>query len=79
MKRFGIHSQHFIMAELYRGIIIEGIKAYDEENHTDQFYSDLAWIGLFDSEDYRALGASEINRIESVQNSFLETGNKNCE
>ena len=47
IRKYGIqHFQHDLMAERYLGAIVEGLKSYDRGQHTDQFYRDLACIGL---------------------------------
>lgn len=38
--------QHQYMADKYRGVIIEALKQYDNNSHSDDYYDALAWNGL---------------------------------
>ena len=39
-------AQHQMMAEHYRGMMIESLKEFDNNQHPDYFYEALSWIGL---------------------------------
>ncbi|GAA4278045.1 hypothetical protein [Aquimarina mytili] len=80
IRQYGFDRfQHDLMAEKYLGIIVDAIKAYDKNQHSEQFYKDLAWGGLHNTEAYRELPDSEERRIEQVIENFNATGNKICE
>ncbi|WP_395064525.1 hypothetical protein [Flavobacterium sp.] len=37
---------HEAMAQHYREIIVNALKVFDNNSHTDQFYNALAWTGV---------------------------------
>jgi hypothetical protein len=39
-------AQHQVMAQHYRQIIVEVLKQFDNNIHSDEIYNSLAWIGL---------------------------------
>jgi hypothetical protein len=39
-------AQHQVMAQHYRQIIVEVLKQFDNNVHSDEIYNSLAWIGL---------------------------------
>ena len=81
---------HQQMADFYRGTIAKGLKQFDNGQHTDQFYDDMAWEGLANivdannrpneiyTEAWKKLTDTEQNRIKNTIANEKSNGNKTC-
>lgn len=73
--------QHEQIASHYRQTIADILKEFDNNQHSDQFYMDLAWEGL-DKSSITAwvdLGLTEQQRIRDVFNDYInENKNQSC-
>jgi len=90
-RNFKNNWDHQQMADFYRGTIASGLKQYDNAQHSDQFYNDIAWEGLSEIKDangnqdkifteaWKKLTPSEQTRIENVIKEEKENGDKSCE
>ncbi len=82
------------MADYHKKTIAEGLQQYDNNQHSWQYYMDLAWEGLagelknlndpngdstFTTQAWNNLSLSEQNRIISNVRKEKENGSKNCE
>ncbi|MFI0431210.1 hypothetical protein [Mariniflexile sp. HMF6888] len=79
------------MAEYYRGTIAEGLKQFDNGQHSDGFYDALAWEGLSEIKDlngnqdkifteaWKELSPSEQQEVLDTISSEKQNGNKTCE
>jgi hypothetical protein len=84
---------HQQMADYYRSTIAKGLKQFDNGQHTDQFYSDLAWRGLIAIKDlngntgnvsiyteaWKKLTTLEQNRIKDNMKNEKDNGTKTCQ
>ncbi|WP_298484749.1 hypothetical protein [uncultured Maribacter sp.] len=70
--------QHQQMAQHYRQTIADILKAYDDNQNTNQFYNDLAWEGLQDTIAWENLSPSEKERVKKTIRSHKSNGNKEC-
>lgn len=61
-------AQHQAMAEHYRNIIVQALKDYDNNSHSDQFYNALAWTGLMGEGDIDASTGLPTNPTIAWQN-----------
>ena len=79
-RRYVNNWQHAQMATHYRETIAGALQEFDNSSHPWQFYMDLAWEGLRDSNvsSWNSLSSSEKNRITTVINNFRQTGSKAC-
>ena len=71
--------QHEMMAQHYIDAIAGALKEFDQSQHSDSFYNDMAWGGLEGTTVWSNLSASERNRITNAINTFYVTGDKNCQ
>ena len=81
---------HQQMADFYRGTIAKGLKQFDNGQHSDQFYDDMAWEGLANivdannkpneiyTEAWEKLTIAEQNRIKNTIINEKSNGNKTC-
>ncbi|MEH6657786.1 hypothetical protein [Leeuwenhoekiella marinoflava] len=81
---------HQQMADFYRGTIAKGLKQFDNGQHSDQFYDDMAWEGLANivdansrpneiyTEAWKKLTIDEQNRIKNTIINEKNNGNKTC-
>ncbi len=72
--RFGVNGfQHPQMAAHYRNVITDALQEFDDNNHSRQFYEDLAWEGLIYSNDptWTGLNQTEKTRIENVIDTYF--------
>ncbi|MFI2741964.1 hypothetical protein ACG2LH_04430 [Zhouia sp. PK063] len=81
---YGINGfQHQQMAQHYRQTIADVLKEYDNGEHSDQFYLDLAWEGLNHSNITAwkdAISQEERDRIdETIQDYIDQYKNQNCQ
>jgi len=79
------------MADFYRGTIAKGIKKYDNGQHSEQFYNDMAWEGLANIKDanghqnqiyteaWKKLTPTEKTRILNTIINHKKNGNKTCQ
>jgi len=76
------------MATHYRETLADILKEFDNNQHPDQFYLDLAWEGLrYDGTTgnnaiftWTSLPQTEKERIEDVIDNYIETNkNENCQ
>ncbi|RAV27418.1 hypothetical protein [Sinomicrobium soli] len=73
--------QHQQMANHYLQTIAEMTKEFDNSQHTDQFYTDLAWEGLRYSSIYTwsSKSQTEKDRINKVISDYINNNkNQNC-
>ncbi|RAV27410.1 hypothetical protein DN748_18775, partial [Sinomicrobium soli] len=70
--------QHEQMAAHYRQTIVDILKEFDNTQHTNQFYNDLAWEGLSGTTAWNELSSTERIRITNVISSYKGIGNKTC-
>ncbi|WP_318311119.1 hypothetical protein [Flagellimonas crocea] len=77
-RRYVKDWQHQQMAAHYRSAIVDILKEMDSNQHSDQFYDDLAWEGLHNTVAWNSLSNSERTRITNVISNFKLIGNKNC-
>lgn len=70
--------QHQQMASHYRTTIVDMLKEFDNNQHTDSFYNDLAWEGLQGTVSWNELSSNEKTRIINAINNYKNNGNKNC-
>ncbi len=80
------------MADYYRETIAKGLKQFDNRQHSDQFYNDMAWEGLANIVDangnrvdqintnaWDSLSQTERDRITNVIKGEDKNGNKACQ
>lgn len=91
-RRFGKNWGHQQMADYYRKTIAEGLRQYDNGQHSWQFYMDLAWEGLSRivdannpdnpsfvyTEAWKELLASEKARVLQTVRNKKQNGSKEC-
>jgi len=92
-RRYIKNWQHQQMAGHYINSIAAGLALFDSNNHTESFYKDIAWLGLWKIPDYnttdpndliesdawKSLSSQEQNRIKNSLVSFKNSENKNCQ
>lgn len=90
-RTYGKNWDHQQMADYYRSTIAKGLMQFDNGQHSDQFYDDMAWEGLANivdannkpdqiyTEAWKKLTVEEQNRIKSAIANEKENGNKTCE
>jgi hypothetical protein len=61
-------AQHQAMAQHYRQTIIQTLKEFDNNSHTDQFYNALAWNGLMGEGNFNATTGLPTNPTVAWQN-----------
>lgn len=82
-------TQHELMAQHYRQIIIQVLKQYDDNQHSIDFYNALAWIGLMGDGEievnsttglpplptvaWKNISQKQRLQILSIYNSFIKT------
>jgi len=78
--------QHQQMATHYRGSIADILKEFDNNQHSNQFYLDLAWEGLIYEQGDKAIyiwtsqPQDEKDRIKKVIKDYIENfKNENCQ
>lgn len=54
------------------------LKEFDNNNHSDAFYNDLAWEGLQGTVAWDSLTTTEQNRIKNTILNYRENGSKTC-
>lgn len=60
--------QHQYMADKYRGVIIEALKQYDNNSHSEDYYDALAWNGLKNTIAWNKLTPNQKTKIlETIQ------------
>ena len=64
------------MAAHYRQTIVNILKEFDMNAHSDKFYNDLAWEGLQHTVAWDQLSLTERTRIINQINNYKSTGNK---
>ncbi|RPD90068.1 hypothetical protein EGM88_15735 [Aureibaculum marinum] len=90
-RRFKKNWDHQQMAEHYRSTIAEGLKEYDNGQHSDSFYNALAWEGLSEIKDlngnhdriyteaWKKLSATEKQEVLDIIIEEKQNGNKICQ
>lgn len=75
------------MADYYRSAMEKGLKEYANligETHSDQFYKDMAWSGLLDTEAWKKqyansdYAATEKQRIKKVIENYDKSSTNKC-
>ncbi|MGO2403589.1 hypothetical protein, partial [Mesonia sp.] len=58
-------TQHIAMASHYRDMIVDALRDFDDNQHSDTFYNAIAWIGLKNTEAWNdpSVNQSLINLI----------------
>jgi hypothetical protein len=81
---------HEQMAAFYRETVAQGLKQYDNAQHSDAFYDALAWEGLAQfkdlnndseliySEAWKELSSSEQQQILYIISNEKQNGSKEC-
>ena len=77
-RRYIKNWQHEQMAAHYRETIADILKEFDGNQHSNQFYMDLAWEGLHGTVAWNNLSNSERTRITNEVENYKSIGNKNC-
>lgn len=89
-RKYKNNWDHQQMADYYRSTIAKGLKQYDNAQHSDQFYNDMAWEGLANivdannqpnqiyTEAWKKLTPTEKKRIENTITNEKKNGNKTC-
>lgn len=72
------NAQHQAMAQHYRDIISQAIMEYDNNQHSQDIYDALTWVGLMNTIAWNNLSLSEKNQIIQTINNF-ENNNPNCQ
>ncbi len=81
------NPDHNYMAGYYRSGIETGLKEYAKaigEKHSDQFYKDMAWSGLFGTKSWekqykdQAFADKEKKRIIKTISDYEKSGNNEC-
>ena len=90
-RTYGKNWDHQQMADYYRSTIAKGLKQYDNGQHSNQFYNDMAWEGLANIKDangvqdeiyteaWKKLTTTEKNRIKNTITTEKDNGNKACQ
>ncbi len=90
-RRYKGNWDHQQMATYYRNIIAEGLKQYDNAQHSDSFYDALAWEGLSEIRDannnqeliyteaWNKLTLAEQAVVLNTITSEKQYGNKTCQ
>jgi hypothetical protein len=58
--------QHELMAQHYRQIVVQVLKQYDGNAHSDEFYNALAWIGLMGEGEFPIDSPTGLPPVPSV-------------
>lgn len=69
---------HEQMAQHYRDIIVSAISEYDNNQHTQEVYEALAWIGLQDTIAWNNLTQSERDNITQTRTNFINNDTDKC-
>lgn len=86
-KKKSKNAQHNYMADYYRKAIELGLREYAKqigETHSDQFYRDMAWNGLLDTESWNKqykdpnYAKKEKRRIKKVISDYEKSGKNRC-
>ena len=89
-REYNKNWDHQQMADHYRSTISEGLKQFDNAQHTDKFYEALAWEGLSEIKDangiqniifteaWKELSSTEQYQILQIITDEKENGNKTC-
>jgi len=67
------------MAAHYLSTITDGLKEFDANQHSQQFYESIAWIGLKGTVSWNKLSSNKRSQLNSEYQIFLSTGYKNCD
>lgn len=92
-RRYEKNWDHQQMADFYRETIAEGLKQYDNSQHSWQYYMDLAWEGLSEivdennvegnaiiyTEAWSKLSDSDKQRVLTTISNEKQNGSKICE
>ncbi len=89
-RRYAMNWDHQQMAAHYRQTIVEGLKYFDNNNHTEEYYNAIAWEGLAQIKDkngdneliyteaWKELSLSEQSKILQIISNEKKYGNKDC-
>lgn len=90
MRIYGKNWDHEQMAAFYRTTIAEGLKQFDNAQHTDEYYDALAWEGLSEIKDannnhdliyttaWNELSSEEQTTILQIITDEKQNGSKIC-
>ena len=70
--------QHEQMAAHYIEVISDIVSEFDNNNHSRQFYEDIAWEGLHKTSSWNSLSSNERSRILKKIENLKNSGNKIC-
>lgn len=66
------------MAAHYIEVISDIVSEFDNNNHSRQFYEDIAWEGLHKTSSWNSLNSNERSRILKNIENLKNSGNKIC-
>ncbi|RRO12430.1 hypothetical protein [Flavobacteriaceae bacterium 14752] len=77
--QFGANGfQHEQMAAHYIDILATALADFDNNQHSMQFYRDISWVGLKNTQAWSNLNQLDKNRINNTITNFNQNGNTTC-
>lgn len=70
-------TQHNAMASHYRDMIVNALKDFDNNQHSDAFYNAIAWMGLKNTEAWNDPSVNQ-SQINSIINNAIANETHNC-
>ena len=73
-------SQHEYMAQKYVNAMAKALADFDKNQHSKEFYEDIGWVGLQNSESFKKKFSADLNAFHNFTNSLNQAKNetKNC-